>query len=343
MGLCVAILVHAATASAQVPWKARPYEAKPVNRPGILEGRIVFQGRPPPPKKLTIVADFACCDKAPKWTENLIVGDKSGLANVVVHLIDVRSGKPVPETTVTVDQIECVFQPHVVVAFCDRKIRLFNSDPIFHNVHGFMTRGWYSVFNVGMPTKGYEVYKTLTAPGPIMVKCDAGHRWMCSYIYAVENPYVALTGKDGRFVIEGIPPGRHKVKVWHETLGELVLPLDMPPSGRQEMNLEARTQGTPKLRLVPPGQETGRTISSPEPSPSALPESSPEPRTPLEPSGPSAAPSVAVDDPITDSISEAQEDMIRYLSVTALVGAFLLTLYLIWRRGSSTRPEKPGS
>jgi hypothetical protein len=187
---------------------------------------------------------------APKWSENYRVGERGGLANCVVHLLDVSSGKPIPPTTVTVDQLACVFTPHVVVTHCNTNLRLRNSDPVFHNVHGYLMRGWYSIFNIGMPTKGYEIEKPITMPGPIILKCDAGHKWMTSYVYAVENPYAALTGRDGRFQIDGIPPGHHRLKVWHETLGEADLKVEIPPSKTVEVKIEGRLDRKPRLAAV---------------------------------------------------------------------------------------------
>jgi hypothetical protein len=142
-----------------------------------------------------------------------------------------------------------VFSPHVVLAYCHRTVRLFNSDPVFHNVHGYAVRGWYSLFNVGMPRKGYLIDKTVKTPGPIILKCDAGHRWMTSYIYAAENPYVALTGPDGRFVIDGVPPGSHRVKVWHETLGDAEFSLEIKPTATTTLNLRGCLEERPRFGI----------------------------------------------------------------------------------------------
>lgn len=243
----VALLAVAGAAAAQVPWVAAPYAVEPVAAPARVHGRLTLAGVAPAPEPVAVVADFACCAKTPKWSERLAVGDGGGVANAVVFLENVLAGKPFPDTTPTLDQRECVFRPHVLVAHAGRPLRLRNSDPVLHNVHAYMMRGSYEVFNVGMPP-GAELTRDAPAPGAVALKCDAGHRWMKAYLFSAENPYVALTGPDGRFSIEGIPPGKRTVRLWHETLGELSVPLTLPASGAVELAVEGRLTPAPHWR-----------------------------------------------------------------------------------------------
>lgn len=43
-----------------------------------------------------------------------------------------------------------------------------------------------------------------------------------------ENPFHALTGSDGRFEIRDVPPGTWTLRVWHERLGEIRIPVEVP-------------------------------------------------------------------------------------------------------------------
>ena len=45
------------------------------------------------------------------------------------------------------------------------------------------------------------------------------HPLMQGYWLALDHPYAAVTDKQGRFVIENLPPGQHIVKIWHERVG----------------------------------------------------------------------------------------------------------------------------
>jgi hypothetical protein len=52
----------------------------------------------------------------------------------------------------------------------------------------------------------------------IPVRCNV-HPWMKSYIGVVDNPFYAVTGKDGSFSLKGLPPGDYTIGVWTATFG----------------------------------------------------------------------------------------------------------------------------
>jgi hypothetical protein len=74
-------------------------------------------------------------------------------------------------------------------------------------------------FNIGQPVKGLKTQRTFDAV-EVMVpfKCDV-HKWMNSYAGVLDHPFFAVSGADGSFTIDGVPPGSYTVEVWHEKLG----------------------------------------------------------------------------------------------------------------------------
>ena len=44
---------------------------------------------------------------------------------------------------------------------------------------------------------------------------------MQAYVVVASHPYTAVTDNDGRFQIDGIPPGSYQIQASHEALGEL--------------------------------------------------------------------------------------------------------------------------
>jgi hypothetical protein len=41
---------------------------------------------------------------------------------------------------------------------------------------------------------------------------------MSSFVLVLGNPYFSVTGSDGVFKIENVPPGTYKLNAWHEKL-----------------------------------------------------------------------------------------------------------------------------
>jgi hypothetical protein len=39
---------------------------------------------------------------------------------------------------------------------------------------------------------------------------------MTAYILVADHSYTAVTGDDGSFVIEGVPAGTYRIRMWHE-------------------------------------------------------------------------------------------------------------------------------
>ena len=50
------------------------------------------------------------------------------------------------------------------------------------------------------------------------MKCNV-HPWMKSYIFVFKNPYYAVTTKDGKFELKGLPPGTYTIEAWQEKYG----------------------------------------------------------------------------------------------------------------------------
>jgi plastocyanin len=185
---------------------------------GAVTGTVVFKGKVPPSTPVKITADRGVCGKkGPIYDESLIVGDKGGLANAVVWIDGVTGGRRASASTTTVlDQVNCVYVPHVQAVVTGSTLDFRNSDAALHNVHS--TLDGDTLFNIGLPAK-QRAKEALDEPGVVAFKCDAGHTWMSAYIHVFDHPYFAVTGEDGAFSIAGLPAGTYTLHVWHEKLG----------------------------------------------------------------------------------------------------------------------------
>ena len=50
------------------------------------------------------------------------------------------------------------------------------------------------------------------------VKCDV-HPWMNGWVGVVDNPFFAVSGADGTYTIQNLPPGDYTIEAWQEKLG----------------------------------------------------------------------------------------------------------------------------
>jgi hypothetical protein len=76
-----------------------------------------------------------------------------------------------------------------------------------------------------MPIPGLKLGVPLDEAGPMRLKCDAGHTWMSAWVVVKPHRFAAVTRPDGTFRLEGVPPGRYTVELWHEKLGKKTLPV----------------------------------------------------------------------------------------------------------------------
>ena len=56
--------------------------------------------------------------------------------------------------------------------------------------------------------------KVLTQPGAYLLGCHI-HGSMRGHIYVADTPWAKLGGEDGRAVLQGLPEGLARVRIWH--------------------------------------------------------------------------------------------------------------------------------
>jgi plastocyanin len=222
-------------ASAPTGSPAGGYSVVPVPNPGRVSGRIRFGGSPPAPAPIAITKDVAVCGREKRVSEDLVVGPGGGIANAVVSLRGVTAGKafgagPAP----VLDQRGCWFHPRVQVVPAGATLEILNNDGILHNVHTYP--GSNPPVNMAQPKFRKVLTTSFARPDVVKVACDV-HAWMTAWIIVAEHPYHAVTGADGGFVLEGVPPGSYTLHVWHESLGTREQPIEVGPGGAAEANL----------------------------------------------------------------------------------------------------------
>jgi len=131
---------------------------------------------------------------------------------------------------------DCKFVPRVQ-ALPVGSIVIVNLDPVLHNTHGFL--GKATVFNQALPMQGQRIEKPLKKEGLMRVECDA-HGWMLAWIYVADNPYHAVTQKDGTFSISEVPPGSYTLVAWQKYTGEVEVPVTVKPKEAVQVAIELK-------------------------------------------------------------------------------------------------------
>jgi plastocyanin len=200
----------------------RPVRTTKIEAPadsGVIAGWVLYQGSPPKPKAINFGPEKVCASlhpNSPPVYETLVINPNSTVKWTLVSLRGKVPGKyPPPSQPAVVDQVGCIFVPHVVTALAGQEIEFRNSDPFSHNIRGSPHRNL--VFNSVFTAKSSTKVKFDEPEIGIPLKCDI-HYWMSSYVHVLPNPFFAITGDDGSFVISGIPPGSYTLFAWHESL-----------------------------------------------------------------------------------------------------------------------------
>jgi plastocyanin len=160
---------------------------------------------------------------------DVIVDKKNDLKDVFVRLApgSVKGKFPAP-ADIVVEQKECMYTPHTFGIESGGSVIVRNDDKTTHNVHTY--KGQESQFNQGQPPgtpdiKLPEKGKSYDE-GVITFKCDI-HKWMGSFGVVTDHPFFTVTGDDGTFKLDKLPPGKYKLEAWHSQFGSKTVDVEV--------------------------------------------------------------------------------------------------------------------
>jgi len=193
------------------------YQTVAVNNGGTITGTVKWSGPMPHPVSMTINKDPQICDPEGAKTRDLgriIVGDDGGVANTVVYLKNMSSGKAfdLPQTRRFLDQRHCRYEPHILLVPANDTLQMKSSDAVLHTVH----MDGAATYNLPFPFPNQVISRNMQTPGLVNLKCNGGHTWMNAEMMVVPHPYYAVTDVSGKFEITGVPPGTYQLVAWHE-------------------------------------------------------------------------------------------------------------------------------
>ncbi len=263
--------------------QAWSYEVREVSNPGTLEGTVSLRGDIPPPQAFNLITfpDPEYCGrisngKGWRLLPDFVVDSNDKLQGAIVTIEGVQGGKPFTLSVPKVEARDCQFLPFTTVVRDGHGVEVVNMDPVMHDIQAYETsreRGARVLFNSPLPFNHKHKRGDLHAlhshqPGRSLVQqfhlthgrrtfvMQCGfHAYMMSWALAVENPYYAITDSQGHFLIEGIPPGTYRLRIWHPSVPKVIeQEVVIPPQGMVEQAFEFE---------APEKKRTSHTIQRP--------------------------------------------------------------------------------
>jgi plastocyanin len=213
---CATFLAGAVTAQAATAAK-RPQSGST----GQITGKIYFHGQKPQVHPIDMGKDSVCTSlhTGPVYAQDGEVNADGTLPNAFIYIKHSSAALPSkpPRNPVTLTQKGCEYDPHVLGVMVGQPFEVINLDPTTHNTHVMAktNREWNVSQQPGSPS---VVRRFQHAEIMIPVRCNV-HPWMKAYVGVVDNPFYAITGKDGSFTLKGLPPGNYTIEVWTATFG----------------------------------------------------------------------------------------------------------------------------
>ena len=160
--------------------------------------------------------DSAVC--GPAIPDESVVRQANGIGGAVVWLDDIRRGRPLPvERRLELESDKCRLTPRMQGAVVGSAVNVLGHDDFRQHLHFLAAgdSGPRATVLLGRDEQVIPTERPVAAPGLVVVR-DADHSWPTAYIAVFDHPYFAVTAPNGTFRIDGVPPGRYRMKVWHE-------------------------------------------------------------------------------------------------------------------------------
>jgi len=193
-----------------------------------ITGAVTYTGQLPQRAKVPVTIDQYICGKD-KDPDDLVLGPKRGVQYAVVWIDNPPAGAkwPAELPKVEMDQKGCVFVPRVAVVPVGGTVEFLNSDRLLHNLHSLSNDN--PSFNRTQP-RARTIPIRFTKPELVTITCDL-HSWMKSWVVVAEHPFYAVTDSAGAFRLSGVPPGKYRLRMWQEVLGDAARKVEVGSQG----------------------------------------------------------------------------------------------------------------
>ncbi len=214
-----------------------PYRVVPPGNWSGITGVVAVRGET---RRDTVVAvhdEPGVCGE--RVTVPLVRGRRDRLADAVVWIDGIRSGKPLPlERRFEVRYTRCRMLPVVQSAIAGGMLMIQSADPIEHRTRMIRVANGdvMGVFRQGDAGSLIPVSDGLALPGLVELRSEP-RPWIRSWVRVFDHPYHYVTLADGAFRFDSLPPGRHRVTAWHPRFGRLATDVVAEPGAIVQVEL----------------------------------------------------------------------------------------------------------
>jgi len=177
-------------------------------------------------------------------------------ATVQIQVQD-NDGKPLPDAAVFLESREAraivkpataemaqkakVFDPTVLVVSVGTSVAFPNRDTVRHHVYSFSAAKNFELkLYAGVPANPVLFDK----PGIAVLGCNI-HDAMTAWVVVVDTPYHGRSAKSGMVVLNQVPAGSYRLRVWHPSLAVGAPATDQPlVVGAADVSMNYRLSGS---------------------------------------------------------------------------------------------------
>ncbi len=227
-----------------------PYKIAATGESGKLTGRISLSGEKPRARSFHLIhaPNIKFCSrisdgKGHRLLFDFTVSENHDLKDAVVAILGVKKGKAFsqPGAMQSFNIRRCHSDKYVIGVNRGENILLENFDPIRHEIatYEFQNPRVRQKSNKPVLANSSQVRSALVHSDTreFVIKCNL-HPFLQTRGLMVENPYYAITDAQGRFSIDGVPPGTYEVMAWHPFIPLRKGTATIAPNGETKIDFE---------------------------------------------------------------------------------------------------------
>ena len=159
------------TGGNQAAGQSNGYQVVSVANGGTIKGTVKWSGPEPHPATFPITKDPQICDPdshKSRDLERLVIGSQGGVANTVVYLKNISSGKAfdLPPGRRSLDQHLCRYEPHILLVPQKAALDMKSSDATLHTIH----MDGAATYNLPFPFQNQTISRDMNTPGLVNLK-----------------------------------------------------------------------------------------------------------------------------------------------------------------------------